>query len=74
MPLACIITHSRGFSHLQFYLFGDFLNLNLVFFSSGETDDDFDQTVELIKEYKLAQVHISQFYPRPGMLLPVLDL
>ncbi|XP_057527120.1 uncharacterized protein LOC130806178 isoform X1 [Amaranthus tricolor] len=32
----------------------------------GETDDDFDQTVELIKEYKLAQVHISQFYPRPG--------
>ncbi|KAJ8531033.1 hypothetical protein K7X08_025764 [Anisodus acutangulus] len=23
-------------------------------------------TVVLIKEYKLAQVHISQFYPRPG--------
>lgn len=32
----------------------------------GETDDDFAQTVELIKEYNLAQVHISQFYPRPG--------
>lgn len=32
----------------------------------GETDDDFAQTVELIKEYKFAQVHISQFYPRPG--------
>ncbi|GER27535.1 (Dimethylallyl)adenosine tRNAmethylthiotransferase MiaB [Striga asiatica] len=32
----------------------------------GETDEDFEQTVKLIKEYKFAQVHISQFYPRPG--------
>ncbi|KAL5558273.1 hypothetical protein UlMin_034484 [Ulmus minor] len=32
----------------------------------GETDEDFAQTVGLIKEYKLPQVHISQFYPRPG--------
>ncbi|KAK3230087.1 hypothetical protein Dsin_001968 [Dipteronia sinensis] len=32
----------------------------------GETDEDFAQTVNLIKEYKLPQVHISQFYPRPG--------
>ncbi|KAL1534147.1 tRNA (N(6)-L-threonylcarbamoyladenosine(37)-C(2))-methylthiotransferase [Salvia divinorum] len=32
----------------------------------GETDDDFEETVNLIKEYKLPQVHISQFYPRPG--------
>lgn len=32
----------------------------------GETDEDFAQTLSLIKEYKLPQVHISQFYPRPG--------
>lgn len=32
----------------------------------GETDEDFTQTVNLIKEYKFPQVHISQFYPRPG--------
>ncbi|KAL5073455.1 hypothetical protein RYX36_012439 [Vicia faba] len=32
----------------------------------GETDEDFEQTVNLIKEYKFSQVHISQFYPRPG--------
>ncbi|GJN27590.1 hypothetical protein PR202_gb15622 [Eleusine coracana subsp. coracana] len=31
-----------------------------------ETDEDFAQTVELVKEYKFPQVHISQFYPRPG--------
>ncbi|KAL8125130.1 uncharacterized protein LOC141720112 isoform X1 [Apium graveolens] len=32
----------------------------------GETDDDFAQTVNLVKDYKFPQVHISQFYPRPG--------
>ncbi|CAM8914682.1 unnamed protein product [Rhodiola kirilowii] len=32
----------------------------------GETDEDFAQTVTLIKDYKFSQVHISQFYPRPG--------
>ncbi|XP_022720168.1 threonylcarbamoyladenosine tRNA methylthiotransferase-like [Durio zibethinus] len=32
----------------------------------GETDEDFAQTVNLVKEYKFPQVHISQFYPRPG--------
>ncbi|KAL3845649.1 hypothetical protein ACJIZ3_003052 [Penstemon smallii] len=32
----------------------------------GETDEDFEETVNLIKDYKLSQVHISQFYPRPG--------
>lgn len=36
---------------------------------SGETDEDFAQTVNLVKDYQFPQVHISQFYPRPGMLL-----
>ncbi|KAL4278022.1 hypothetical protein GQ457_03G029240 [Hibiscus cannabinus] len=36
----------------------------------GETDEDFAQTVNLIKEYKFPQVHISQFYPRPGIVFP----
>lgn len=35
---------------------------------SGETDEDFSQTIGLIKDYKFPQVHISQFYPRPGKL------
>ncbi|XP_068662607.1 uncharacterized protein [Aristolochia californica] len=34
----------------------------------GETDEDFAQTINLIKDYKFPQVHISQFYPRPGTL------
>ncbi|KAL6184354.1 hypothetical protein ACLB2K_045756 [Fragaria x ananassa] len=32
----------------------------------GETDENFAQTRDLIKEYKFPQLHISQFYPRPG--------
>ncbi|XP_057830863.1 uncharacterized protein LOC131041701 isoform X1 [Cryptomeria japonica] len=32
----------------------------------GETNEDFEATIELIKEYKFPHVHISQFYPRPG--------
>lgn len=41
---------------------------------SGETDEDFSQTVNLIKEYKFSQVHISQFYPRPGMVLVIVPV
>ncbi|GJP42020.1 hypothetical protein CLOM_g1623 [Closterium sp. NIES-68] len=32
----------------------------------GETAADFEKTMDLIRKYKFAQVHISQFYPRPG--------
>ena len=32
----------------------------------GETDEDWKETMALIEHYKFAEVHISQFYPRPG--------
>ncbi|KAF6174780.1 hypothetical protein GIB67_031304 [Kingdonia uniflora] len=32
----------------------------------GETEEDFAQTLDLIRDYKFPQVHISQFYPRLG--------
>jgi len=31
-----------------------------------ETDEDFQKTVELVKEYKFPSLFINQFYPRPG--------
>ncbi|KAH7316064.1 hypothetical protein KP509_21G077000 [Ceratopteris richardii] len=34
----------------------------------GETEEDFEETIKLIEEYKFPQVHISQFYPRPGIV------
>jgi threonylcarbamoyladenosine tRNA methylthiotransferase CDKAL1 len=32
----------------------------------GETEEDFEQTLQLIGRYKFPIVNISQFYPRPG--------
>ena len=35
----------------------------------GETDEQWKETMDLIEEYKFPEVHISQFYPRPGTSL-----
>ncbi|XP_036393773.1 threonylcarbamoyladenosine tRNA methylthiotransferase [Megalops cyprinoides] len=32
----------------------------------GETDADFQETLELVKEYHFPSLFINQFYPRPG--------
>lgn len=39
----------------------------------GETVEDFEATMALVKQYKFPQLHISQFYPRPG-IFPILVL
>ncbi|KNE63754.1 MiaB-like tRNA modifying enzyme, archaeal-type [Allomyces macrogynus ATCC 38327] len=31
-----------------------------------ESDADFDETLDLVREYQFPVLHISQFYPRPG--------
>lgn len=33
-----------------------------------ETKEDHEETVELIKRHQFPILHISQFYPRPGIL------
>lgn len=32
----------------------------------GETDADFQETIELVKKYRFPSLFINQFYPRPG--------
>ncbi|KAL4616954.1 threonylcarbamoyladenosine tRNA methylthiotransferase [Arapaima gigas] len=32
----------------------------------GETDNDFQETMDLVKEYRFPSLFINQFYPRPG--------
>ncbi|KAK1794557.1 hypothetical protein P4O66_001282 [Electrophorus voltai] len=32
----------------------------------GETDADFQETMELVKKYRFPSLFINQFYPRPG--------
>jgi tRNA A37 methylthiotransferase MiaB len=29
--------------------------------------EDFEETIALVQEYKFPELHISQFYPRPGL-------
>ncbi|KAI3460681.1 hypothetical protein Pfo_017344 [Paulownia fortunei] len=40
---------------------------DIIFGFPGETDEDFEQTINLIRENKFPQVHISQCYHRPGI-------
>lgn len=32
----------------------------------GETEEDFQETVDLVKLYRFPSLFINQFYPRPG--------
>eukprot|EP01091_Cochliopodium_minus_P010002 TRINITY_DN2591_c0_g1_i1.p1 TRINITY_DN2591_c0_g1~~TRINITY_DN2591_c0_g1_i1.p1 ORF type:complete len:637 (+),score=189.52 TRINITY_DN2591_c0_g1_i1:48-1958(+) len=32
----------------------------------GETEEDFEETMDLVRKYKFSILNISQFYPRPG--------
>lgn len=32
----------------------------------GETDEDHEETLRLLRKYRFPHTHISQFYPRPG--------
>ncbi|KAM9488264.1 threonylcarbamoyladenosine tRNA methylthiotransferase isoform 1-T3 [Clarias gariepinus] len=32
----------------------------------GETEEDFEQTMELVRKYRFPSLFINQFYPRPG--------
>jgi threonylcarbamoyladenosine tRNA methylthiotransferase CDKAL1 len=32
----------------------------------GETEEEFEDTMELLRKYRFAVCNISQFYPRPG--------
>lgn len=31
-----------------------------------ETDEDFDESMQLIRDYKFRSVFVNQYYPRPG--------
>jgi len=32
----------------------------------GETEEEFEETMRLVEQYRFPHCHISQFYPRPG--------
>ena len=42
------------------------LHTDIICGHPGETDEDFEQTLELVRRYQPPVVNISQFYARPG--------
>ena len=42
------------------------MNLDFIFVPTGETEEDFAATMDLVAKYRFPHTHISQFYPRPG--------
>lgn len=58
----------------QFYIFvslffrvpGITIATDIICGFPGETDQDFQETVKLVEEYKFPSLFINQFYPRPG--------
>lgn len=44
------------------------ISTDIIVGYSGETDSDFDKTVQLVKEIKFDMAYIAQYSPRPGTL------
>lgn len=52
--------------HLSFRVPGITIATDIICGFPGETDEDFEQTMELVREYRFPSLFINQFYPRPG--------
>lgn len=51
---------------LSFRVLGVTIATDLICGFPGETEGDFQETVELVKLYRFPSLFINQFYPRPG--------
>lgn len=61
---------SQVFTFLSHYFFfrvpGITIATDIICGFPGETDQDFQETVKLVEEYRFPSLFINQFYPRPG--------
>lgn len=51
---------------LFFNLLNVFAATDIICGFPGETDEDFEETMDLVRKYRFPVVNISQFYARPG--------
>lgn len=65
-----ILDHSQLFLHFCLFFFprvpGITIATDIICGFPGETDQDFQETLKLVEEYKFPSLFINQFYPRPG--------
>ncbi|XP_007971766.3 threonylcarbamoyladenosine tRNA methylthiotransferase [Chlorocebus sabaeus] len=62
----CVADFKRVVDFLKEKVPGISIATDIICGFPGETDQDFQETVKLVEEYKFPSLFINQFYPRPG--------
>ncbi|XP_045440281.1 threonylcarbamoyladenosine tRNA methylthiotransferase isoform X3 [Pipistrellus kuhlii] len=62
----CVADFRRVVDFLKEKVPGITIATDIICGFPGETDQDFQETVKLVEEYKFPSLFINQFYPRPG--------
>ncbi|XP_036084897.1 threonylcarbamoyladenosine tRNA methylthiotransferase isoform X1 [Rousettus aegyptiacus] len=62
----CVADFKRVADFLKEKVPGITIATDIICGFPGETDQDFQETVKLVEEYKFPSLFINQFYPRPG--------
>ncbi|XP_053101497.1 threonylcarbamoyladenosine tRNA methylthiotransferase isoform X2 [Hemicordylus capensis] len=62
----CVADFKRVVDFLKEKVPGITIATDIICGFPGETDEDFQETMNLVGEYKFPSLFINQFYPRPG--------
>ncbi|XP_012885915.1 PREDICTED: threonylcarbamoyladenosine tRNA methylthiotransferase [Dipodomys ordii] len=62
----CVADFKRVVDFLKEKVPGITIATDIICGFPGETDQDFQETVKLVEEYRFPSLFINQFYPRPG--------
>ncbi|KAM4835163.1 threonylcarbamoyladenosine tRNA methylthiotransferase isoform 1-T1 [Thomomys bottae] len=62
----CLADFKRVVDFLKEKVPGITIATDIICGFPGETDQDFQETVKLVEEYRFPSLFINQFYPRPG--------
>ncbi|XP_069074868.1 threonylcarbamoyladenosine tRNA methylthiotransferase [Pleurodeles waltl] len=62
----CVADFRRVVDFLQEKVPGITVATDIICGFPGETDEDFQETMKLVEQYKFPSLFINQFYPRPG--------
>ncbi|XP_037061746.1 LOW QUALITY PROTEIN: threonylcarbamoyladenosine tRNA methylthiotransferase [Peromyscus leucopus] len=62
----CVADFKRVVDFLKDKVPGITIATDIICGFPGETDQDFQETLKLVEEYKFPSLFINQFYPRPG--------
>ncbi|XP_052553915.1 threonylcarbamoyladenosine tRNA methylthiotransferase [Tympanuchus pallidicinctus] len=62
----CVADFRRVVDFLKEKVPGITIATDIICGFPGETDEDFQETMKLVEQYKFPSLFINQFYPRPG--------